>query len=43
MDGHFIITKEWTNSRMKAMDKADLVALHVYWAEQHKVTEIKEI
>ena len=43
MDRHFIITKERKNSRMEAMDEADLAVLHVDWAEQHKLTEIKEI
>ena len=29
--------------RLKALEEGDLAVLHMDWAEQHKLTEVKEI
>ena len=43
MEGNFVIKNELRQVRLEAMEEDDLAILHVDWAEQHKLTEVKEI
>ena len=38
-----VIKNELRQVRLEAMEEDDLAVLHVDWAEQHKLTEVKEI
>lgn len=43
LERNFVIKNELRQVRLEAMEEDDLAVLHVDWAEQHKLTEIKEI
>ena len=43
LERDFIMKKELKKIRMEAMEDDEIGVLHVDWAEQHKITEIKEV
>ena len=43
LERDYVIKAELKKVRLEAMDKDDLAVLHIDWAEQHKITEVKEI
>ena len=43
LERDFVMKTELRKVRQECMDSEDLACLHVDWAEQHKITEIREI
>ena len=43
LERDYVIKTELKEVRLEAMEKDDLAVLHIDWAEQHKLTEVKEI
>ena len=43
LERDFVIKAELKKVRMEAMEDDDLAVIHIDWAEQHKLTEVKEI
>ena len=42
LERDYVMKKEVKKARMEVLDEDDLAVLHTDWAEQHKITEIKE-
>ena len=43
LDRDFVMKQELKKVRNEAQEDEDLAVLHIDWAEQHKITEVKEI
>ena len=43
LERDFVMKQELKYVRLEALENADVAVLHVDWAEQHKLTEVKEI
>ena len=43
LDRDFVMKKELKKVRLDAMEDNEIAVLHIDWAEQHKITEVKEI
>ena len=43
LDHDYVMKQELKKVRLDAQEEEDVAVLHIDWAEQHKLTEVKEI